>query len=628
MHYFKKKIVLILAACCVIYGINSTTCPAQSPGTKNKQKVFVFHAPINNLAEFRELARLAARLKPYGRVAVDISSLAEKGFYEIPAGGNFWFEYASYNPTTYKFFPDPMIAPFIPAEFVKKNRELLLAKAKILEESGLEASFWSYEPNFIPEPFFEAYPHLRGARVDHPRRGNHPAFAPCIDEPEAREMYTRMVTTLLKNVPAINTFFFKTNDAGSGICWSDWQYTGPNGPVACKNNSTGERVASIMNVYRKGAENAGKEISIYLTSSMFSDAEKKDIDQHLPENCFYPGRGSDDLSMLGSVIGGSYPVRGLFEPIDLLRSIHEMKNSEAKTVFINFRSYYDRGYDLPSVMDKVTGMIVKYMNAPSPGGTISEQQELFQLCTEWAADDAQKLFDAFMLMEEAEKYKNAAGGGATGIYWGVSARHITRPLVIAPQLLTKEEEAYFLPYVFNPSLEEARMDYTDIHGTHNMIPEGSMNRYVAMVNRAARLLDGIKSSAPESEFIVKMTKALRIHGSIMRSAGNFAAVQAIRDRNAEKLSQPPHRPNKDVTWEGDPDLQAFITAMRDELDNTQELIDLLSDGGMELICHASDPRLEDTFLLGPDLIDQLKLKRKIMLRHWTDAEGYFTSPLK
>ena len=628
MHFFKKTIVLILAACCVISGINSTTCPAQSPETKNKQKVFVFHAPVNDLTEFREFARQAARLKPFGRVEVNISTLADKGFYEIPEGNNFWFEYASYNPTPYKFFPDPKIAPFIPAEFVKKNRELLLAKAKILRELGLEASFWSIEPNFIPEPFFEAYPHLRGPRVDHPRRGNHPAFSPCIDEAETREMYTNMVATLLKNVPEIHTFFFKTNDAGSGICWSDWQYAGPNGPVTCKNISMGERVASLMNAFNKGAEAAGEEISIYLTGSMFSDAEKKDIYLHLPENCYFQSNTADEVRAVGSEIGGNYPVRGLFNPLGVLRSIHEMVTSEANTVFVSFRSYYDRGYDLPPVIDKITGMLVNYMNSPIPGGVIPEQQELFQLCTEWAGDDAQKLFDAFLALEDAENYKNASGGGASGIYWGVSARHITRPLVIAPQLLTKEEEAYFLPHVFNASPEEARMDYTDIHGSHNIIPEGAMKRYVSMLNRASRLMEGVDRSAPESAFIATMSRALRIHASIMRSAGNFAEAQAIRDRNAEKLRQPSHRPDKVPTWEGDIELQAFMAVMRDELDNAQEMIDLLTDGGMELICHASDPRYEDTFLLGPDLINQLKSKRKIMLRHWTDIEGYLATPFK
>ena len=141
-------------------------------------------------------------------------------------------------------------------------------------------------------------------------------------------------------------------------------------------------------------------------------------------------------------------------------------------------------------------------------------------------------------------------------------------------------------------------------------------------------MEGIDDSAPEKDFILDMAKALRIYNSIFRSLGNFGEAQAIRDRNAEKLSVAPHRPNKTPTWEGDPELQKFNAVMRDELDNTQELINLLEDGGMEFISHANDPKHEDTFLLGPDLIDQLKLKRKIMLDHWTDIEGYMATPFK
>ena len=69
-------------------------------------------------------------------------------------------------------------------------------------------------------------------------------------------------------------------------------------------------------------------------------------------------------------------------------------------------------------------------------------------------------------------------------------------------------------------------------------------------------------------------------------------------------------------------------AMRDELDNTQELIDLLESGGMDLICHSKDADEEDTFLFGPDLIDQLKRKRIIMRRHWRDIEQHLATPLK
>ena len=66
--------------------------------------------------------------------------------------------------------------------------------------------------------------------------------------------------------------------------------------------------------------------------------------------------------------------------------------------------------------------------------------------------------------------------------------------------------------------------------------------------------------------------------------------------------------------------------MRNEFDNTQELIDLLENGGMDLVCHAQAPFKEDTFLLGADLIEQLKQKRKIMMAHWRDIEGYLTTP--
>ena len=65
--------------------------------------------------------------------------------------------------------------------------------------------------------------------------------------------------------------------------------------------------------------------------------------------------------------------------------------------------------------------------------------------------------------------------------------------------------------------------------------------------------------------------------------------------------------------------------MRDELEITQDMIDILEDGGMELICYAKPPFPEDTFFLGSDLIDQLREKRKIMLAHWTDIESYLTT---
>ncbi len=68
------------------------------------------------MANFRANAELAARLKPYGRVQINVSTLPDKCWYTVPEGGSSWHEYASYNPTFFKFFPHPKVAPFIPAD--------------------------------------------------------------------------------------------------------------------------------------------------------------------------------------------------------------------------------------------------------------------------------------------------------------------------------------------------------------------------------------------------------------------------------------------------------------------------------------------------------------------------------
>ena len=90
-----------------------------------------------------------------------------------------------------------------------------------------------------------------------------------------------------------------------------------------------------------------------------------------------------------------------------------------------------------------------------------------------------------------------------------------------------------------------------------------------------------------------------------------------------------HLPGKEPTFTGDPDFIRFNEIARDELDNTQELIDVLEKGGMDLLIYAKDPKYEETWgFTGPDLVKQLKKKRTIMLDHWRDIEDYLTSPFK
>jgi len=78
--------------------------------------------------------------------------------------------------------------------------------------------------------------------------------------------------------------------------------------------------------------------------------------------------------------------------------------------------------------------------------------------------------------------------------------------------------------------------------------------------------------------------------------------------------------------EGDPQRAQVYRILRDELDNTLDLIDLLGEGAEDVLVMARNPEDEDTFLLGPGLVDQLSRKREIMLAHWADFDRLFLPP--
>jgi hypothetical protein len=215
-------------------------------------------------------------------------------------------------------------------------------------------------------------------------------------------------------------------------------------------------------------------------------------------------------------------------------------------------------------------------------------------------------------------------------------RHINRPLVAIPEKLTPEEESYWLPHVFNPNVNEARSDYIDFHGGRLTGPrgmdQGHDTRILEIGTFTGRLGDVADRLAALSgggaEVFRRMAASLRIYASIFRSCGNVYAVQKVRDRNLEVFAGPPHVPPKVADWHGNPDLQLLNELMRDELDNTTGLIDLLQNGGITQILTAAEAGDEDPFLLGPNLLGQLTEKCRIMRRHALDAEQFLATPHK
>ena len=62
---------------------------------------------------------------------------------------------------------------------------------------------------------------------------------------------------------------------------------------------------------------------------------------------------------------------------------------------------------------------------------------------------------------------------------------------------------------------------------------------------------------------------------------------------------------------------------REELDNIAELIEILEAHPDEVLEDAHSPEEESPFMLGPDVVADLKRKLDIMLDHWHDYERLY-----
>ena len=594
------------------------------------KNIFSIRFPTSDIKEFEVFARQMERLKPYGRVDVSINNPAQRADFEIPEGGSPWHEYASYNLSVHIFFPDERLAPFLPADFVAKNRKLLMSKEKIVRESGLGVAWASTDPLLLPEAFFVKYPHLRGPRVDHPRRSLEQAFSACFHQEETIDMYKNMVNELIKNVPEINSFDFHINDAGSGMCWSNDLYVGANGPASCKNSHISEGVIAMFDVFKNTTmQITGRDVDIYFDG--FTTEERIEIDNKLAERNTALLKDNYPSKNISSMLVSSWPVRGIMNPLQILRTLIQSESQPPFRYSLSFGDMYERGQERVETIEKVIDIVEDNLKNPSDGegsDSLMAIQALKKICYKWAGEESSdQLFNAFMSLDQAlnKRNKMMPRFSNTLYYLGVSARHITRPLVFVPGNLTADEEKYFLPHVFNVSVEEARNEYMDLHGADRFLSEGVVDSFLVDLKAVINSFEKIKN-ATEQKFLDDMARSLRIYYCVVRSCGNFNNAQIIRNRNREILAGPVHRPPKTPTRTGDPDLKHFNDIMRDEFDNTQDLIDLLENGGMDLVVHAKGAYIEDTFLLGADLIEQLKQKLKIMMAHWRDIEGYLSTP--
>ncbi|MCE5272439.1 hypothetical protein LLH00_14265, partial [bacterium] len=541
-------------------------------------KVFIFTNASHTAQDFAVWAELAARLKPYGEVQVLASELSSKDRSTMPSFNSPWHEYACYVPAPWDYYPHPKIAPFVDAAWVEANRKLLADKCAILQRLGLFAEFEANDAHFLPEAFFQKYPQYRGPRVDHPRRSTREEFSLCLDQPDTKEMVVWMMAELKRNAPLIHSVDEGVNDAGQGLCWAEAQYPGPNGPAACSGLTAGQRVRALSEEVHRGAAQGGGDVLLLWNNVNLWRNELEVVRPLLPENTLLQRSDPSFMSIGSECRFSCYPIRGIVDPLTVIQRMERYHRPQTRFIEIGPSAIYSRGSDTPEATAKLLDIVEDCIKSPT--GNLSERLErLKKFAAAWGGQaNAETVFQALYDIHQALDLKNNLVGGYaqySNLYCGVSMRHMTRPLVIKPDLLSAEEESYFLPYVFNPSPVEARMDYIDFHGgrmTGTVDWEApGLHRALGMAGNAGRSLCAL-DGAPEARFLRNLGLAIQMWAHEVRSIHNFYHAQVLRDKYKEILSGPKRVPSKDDSWDGDPGNLEWNAIMRDELDNTTEMI--------------------------------------------------------
>ncbi len=113
---------------------------------------------------------------------------------------------------------------------------------------------------------------------------------------------------------------------------------------------------------------------------------------------------------------------------------------------------------------------------------------------------------------------------------------------------------------------------------------------------------------------------LRVLICFYRNSINTIQYQDILDRS--DYTHPPVEGNI-YPMDGDQKLREIQIVTRRDIDNTNELIRLLESRKVPMIFMAPTKQEEDIFTLGPDLIDQLKKKVAITLKHQLEVHRLY-----
>jgi hypothetical protein len=610
-------IALILLAAC----LSLTAADSQAPLSQFRTRIFGCHA--ENLAAFEAFAK---RAKQSG--ATHIVLTAEDlpwAYWQLDTPDDPYPAWAMSNVGLLKVVPPAALKQYFPEEYSQTVASILRPRCQVLRKLGLKAAFTSFEPQILPERVYDDHPKWRGPQVDHPLRSRVPRFAPNIDNPEVLDLYRESIRNFATMCPELEILSLHTNDSGSGINWSGGLYQGPNGSALTRDRKMYQRYHDFFAALQNGAKDARP-------GPLEIDAEW--VRENMPEliatrlgpgmaiaNFEGPG-GTPYKANVGFLLDYFYPFYPALGIPLAVRYLEELEQASASKAPRLFYLTGDRFHS-----DLYFQIYDAFKAAPTQG-EVSRLQLLRKIAASQVGESgAAALVDAWTAIHRVQRDVDLLNYGGTIFYiGGVHQRWLTRPFVPYPEELLASETDYFRSFQFQARTEERARDLGDIQGTRQYQGLGGMAVSNTLLVRMAGDLERARTairSLPKSPAMDLLDLRLRVFRALIENARNGFEYQYLLDLTKNGQLKRPVEFQEDLTditqW------RMIKDVARREVDNTLLLIDLLTSPAppAPVLDLAHPPAKENIRVLGPNLVDQLRRKVKIMMAHWEDYERLF-----
>jgi len=153
-----------------------------------------------------------ATLAESGFTHLEVNSLQASFPYEDSVPGEYYSQFYTYCPGFNHFIDTPLTRGIWPAQYIDANLERLQNLAALARRYGLKPSVCLYEPRSLPERFFQRYPTLRGARIDHPFRSRLPRYTMAQDHPVTKHHFRLATQALMQAVPDLDATLLSSSE--------------------------------------------------------------------------------------------------------------------------------------------------------------------------------------------------------------------------------------------------------------------------------------------------------------------------------------------------------------------------------------------------------------------------------